>query len=65
MYIHRALLLIFLILYIFTPSIQGWITESGSAWYRPYIGWLAVIVCVFAIQRHAQRKKSFNEKSKA
>jgi hypothetical protein len=51
MYVHRALLLIFLVLYIFTPSIQAWIVEGGSAWYRPYIAWSCVILFVYLVQR--------------
>ena len=51
MYVHRALLLVFLILYIFTPSIQAWITESGTAWYRPYLLWLLVVAAAYWNQR--------------
>lgn len=64
MYIHRALLLVFLILYIFTPSIQAWITESGSAWYRPYLGWAIVIAFVYIIQRQVMKKSQTHKKHK-
>jgi hypothetical protein len=57
MYIQRSLLLVFLIMYIFTPSIQSWVTESGTAWYRPYIAWATAIVFAYWIQRRAQKKK--------
>ena len=55
MYVHRALLLIFLMLYIFTPSIQAWIIEGGTAWYRPYIAWAGIILFVYLTQRRASK----------
>lgn len=51
MYVHRALLLVFLLLYVFTPSIQAWITEGGSNWYRPFLAWAGIILFVWWIQR--------------
>lgn len=50
MYVHRALLLMLLVMYIFAPSIQAWITDSVNAWYRPHLSWLMVIAFVFWVQ---------------
>ncbi len=46
MRISPALLLLMLVILVFSPSIQDWATQSGTAWYRPYLLWLAVIVFV-------------------
>ena len=43
MYIHRGLVLVFLVIFIFSPSIQEWISNNSAEWYRPYIAWLMVI----------------------
>ncbi|MGK0442882.1 MAG: energy-coupling factor transporter transmembrane protein EcfT [Pseudohongiellaceae bacterium] len=51
MRINPALLLLILLLIVFTPSIHEWITETNSAWYRPYIAWFILIVFVFVSQR--------------
>ena len=51
MYVHRALLLVFLLLYVFTPSIQAWITADGVSWYRPFLVWAGIIVFVWWVQR--------------
>lgn len=51
MRISPALLLLILFLFVFSPSIHEWITETNSAWYRPYLAWLVVIVFVYWGQR--------------
>jgi uncharacterized membrane protein len=51
MYINRALLLVVGIVLIFFPTIEGWIINSGTAWYRPYLLWLLVIVAAYWNQR--------------
>lgn len=57
MYIHRGLLLIIIMVFVFSPAIQGWITNNQAAWYRPYIAWLFMISLVYAAQRYASRKE--------
>ncbi len=47
---QRPLLLIFLVIYIFSPSILHWITAIDGAWYRPFEAWLLVIASAFALQ---------------
>lgn len=47
MYIHRALLLVLLMLYAFTPSLQAWIIAADAAWYRPWLAWLLIIAAIF------------------
>ena len=56
MYIHRAILSLLLVLYVFTPSIQAWVLESGAAWYRPYIAWAVVIFTTYLLQRRMAKK---------
>lgn len=55
MYIHPALLLLVLILYLFQPSFQAWILAGDSAWYRPHLAWLLLIVLVFLMTRRKDR----------
>lgn len=53
MYISPSLLLLMLVIFVFAPSIQEWMTQGGTAWYRPYILWLATIVFVgWGIRRY-------------
>lgn len=51
MYINRALLLLLGVLAIFLPSLADWLTESPTAWYRPYQAWLVVVVAAWWNQR--------------
>lgn len=55
MYVHRALLLVFLALYVFTPTIQAWILDPHAVWYRPYIVWTCLIGFIYWIQRISSR----------
>jgi len=43
MYIYRLVLLLVVSIYIFSPVVLDWWVEPGSAWYRPYLIWLALI----------------------
>lgn len=54
MYIHRALLLVLLMLYVFTPSLQAWILAADAAWYRPWSIWALIIALVFWATRRRQ-----------
>jgi len=36
---------------IFFPAIEGWMVNSETAWYRPYLVWLMVIVAAYWNQR--------------
>jgi uncharacterized membrane protein len=58
MYIHRGLLLVFLVIFIFSPTILEWISNNQSAWYRPFIVWGCVIYLAYNSQRKAWRKDS-------
>lgn len=55
MRISPALLLLILVLFVFSPSISEWITETKSQWYRPFIVWISVISFVYWIQREPKR----------
>jgi len=48
---QSPLLLIFLLLFIFSPSLISWVLNADGAWYRPYIIWLVVIVMAYFTQR--------------
>lgn len=56
MYIHRGLLLVLLVIFIFSPSIYDWIGNDQTAWYRAYIAWLFMIIVAYLGQRHTRRK---------
>ena len=56
MYIHRGLLLVFLVIFIFSPAIQDWISNNQAAWYRPYIAWVFIIIVAYLSQRRSNRK---------
>lgn len=56
MYIHRGLLLVFLVIFIFSPTILEWITNNQSAWYRPFIAWALIIYLAYNSQRKTYRK---------
>ncbi len=51
MYINRALLLVIGIVIIFFPAIEGWMLGSLTAWYRPYLPWLLIIMAAYWNQR--------------
>lgn len=55
MYIHPALLLLFLIMYVFTPSMNAWVLAGEAAWYRPWLAWLLVIALVLWLNRDRDR----------
>lgn len=57
MYIHRGLLLIIIMVFVFSPAILGWISNNPAAWYRPYLAWLSMIVLAYGAQRYAARKE--------
>lgn len=53
MHVSPTLLLMLLAIFVLTPSIQEWINQGGTAWYRPYIIWLGAIVLVYWSQRRS------------
>ena len=40
MYINRALLMAVGAVLIFFPAIEGWVSSTETAWYRPFLLWL-------------------------
>lgn len=61
MYIHRGILLVILMMFIFSPTAQEWISNNNAQWYRPFIGWSVIIFMVFFSQRrfsHRVRNKT-------
>ena len=66
MHISPSLLLLLLVIFVFSPSIQEWETQGGTAWYRPYQLWLISNVFVWwSIRRYERRQNAINEKEKS
>jgi uncharacterized membrane protein len=51
MYIPRGLLLVVIVIFIFSPTMQEWITHNQTAWYRPFLAWLGVIYLAYLGQK--------------
>lgn len=51
MYLNPTLLLLFGLIFVFSPSLQEWVLSGNEAWYRPYIFWLALIAFMYWTQR--------------
>jgi hypothetical protein len=51
MYINRALLLLLGLALLFLTVILEWAFAGGTAWYRPYLLWLLVILAAYWNQR--------------
>ncbi len=51
MYIDRLVLLFILAGYLLSPIIVEWWSASGTAWYRPFAVWAAVIAVSYWIGR--------------
>ena len=65
MKISPALLLLLLVIFVFSPSIQEWVMQGGSAWYRPYLLWLIIIIFVWRSARlHEQKLTAKNDLDK-
>lgn len=62
MNISPTLLLLLLVIFIFAPSIQEWVTQGGSAWYRPYQLWLATIVFTWWSIHRSERRQSSQQR---
>ena len=52
MHINPTLLLLLLLIFIFSPSIQEWIISGGTTWYRPYLVWLTALIIYIWLQRN-------------
>ncbi|WP_339339945.1 hypothetical protein [uncultured Oceanicoccus sp.] len=66
MHIRPSLLLLLLVIFVFAPSIQEWVAQGGSVWYRPYLLWLVTIVIVWwTIHRYERRQNALNKKEKS
>lgn len=55
MYINPTLLLLFGLMFVFSPSLQEWVLSGDDAWYRPYIVWSALIAFIYWSQRGKAR----------
>lgn len=65
MRISPSLLMFILIIFVFSPSLQEWMTQGGTAWYRPYILWLATIIFVWwSVKRYEQQRDAEQNKEK-
>lgn len=51
MYINPTLLLLLALTFVFSPALQEWVLSGGSAWYRPYLVWLGMLLFIYWGQR--------------
>lgn len=51
MHINPTLLLLMAAIFVFSPTIQQWITSGGTSWFRPYFVWSLIIFYVYMSQR--------------
>jgi hypothetical protein len=51
MYINPTLLLLLALTFVFAPTLQEWVLSGDSAWYRPYLVWIALIAFIYWSQR--------------
>jgi hypothetical protein len=58
MHISPTLLLLMLLLFVFTPSIQEWVTQGGTSWYRPYQLWLSAIIFIWWSIRRSEKRSN-------
>lgn len=49
MYIDRLVLIFIAGAYLLSPAIIEWWSAGGTAWYRPYLIWLGLIIISFWI----------------
>jgi hypothetical protein len=55
-YISRAVLLLIIAAYVFSPSAFSWMVDPGGTWYRPYLIWMTIVFTTFVMQpRHDPR----------
>lgn len=55
MYLNPTLLLLFGLIFVFSPPLQEWVLNGNEAWYRPYIVWIALIAFTYWTQRGKAR----------
>jgi hypothetical protein len=61
MHISPSLLLLTFIIFLFFPPLQEWMIQGGTAWYRPYLLWLATIILVWwGVQRYIKKMDKEN-----
>ncbi|MBL4865003.1 MAG: hypothetical protein JKY67_01350 [Pseudomonadales bacterium] len=51
MYNDRLVLIFIIGGFFVSPVIMEWVSEGGTAWYRPYLAWAAIIGIVVWITR--------------
>ncbi len=57
MFIPRSIILLLLIILIFSPAIESWVSVNQAAWYRPFIAWAFIILIVYRSQKVAANNK--------
>ena len=55
MYLNRSLLLLFGLVLIFLPTIENWLWQNETGWYRPYILWFGAVIAAWWNQRTRYR----------
>ncbi|NRA41458.1 MAG: hypothetical protein HRU21_04020 [Pseudomonadales bacterium] len=56
MLIPRSIILLILVMFIFSPAIEQWVSNNQAAWYRPYVAWGLIILIVFLNQWRTENK---------
>ena len=56
MLIPRSIILLILVMFIFSPAIEQWVSNNQAAWYRPYVAWGLIILIVFLNQWRTEKK---------
>lgn len=46
MFINPTLLLLLALTFVFAPSLQEWVLTGGTAWYRPWLVWMALVLFI-------------------
>lgn len=51
MYINPTLVLLLALIFVFSPSLQEWVLSGDTAWYRPWLVWIGLLLVVYFGQR--------------
>jgi len=54
MYIPRSIIILILMMFVFSPAIDNWISTNQAAWYRPYIAWGIILFIIYRSQKSSQ-----------
>jgi hypothetical protein len=62
MTISPSLLLLLLVVLVFAPSLEEWVTQGGNLWYRPYQLWfIAITLTWWSVRLHQHRQRKLKD----